>query len=193
MNGVVGHVGVSYRSAADRRHNPMISHTPLAPRGSGVKVEIGELLFKGSEGAVPFAKATKTKVTENGNTKKTVFNFSIGDIVPGSVTVTINETPIKEDGKGALEHSDAGSATIDYANGLVIVTTASPLPAEQTVSVEAVLGSQFLGIADKDTDANDDGVNVVVHGSIYSDCATVDGKPASSEVVDFIGRHGIYQ
>ena len=50
MNGVIGEVGINSQEAADHRHEPVVNRVQLV--ADHEDVEVGELLFEGSAGAV---------------------------------------------------------------------------------------------------------------------------------------------
>lgn len=190
MNGIIGEVSMETQQAADNRHPPIIKHVSLA---SGTTVAVGELLFDGASGIGSLAKANTISNKVKGDASTTDFVITLGEIVPGSVEVTIAANPaIKENGAGALVENEHGTAKIDYATGTVAVHANSAPSGSHFVEVKAVSAGTFHGVANDTTDAGDDGVNVVVHGTVYEGIAKVNGVDATVEQLKFASRHGIY-
>lgn len=195
MNGVIGEVEVNAQEAADHRHGPFVSRVQFPDEHPAIQV--GEALFYDENGkAVPAGSAGKeTTATANGT--DTTFTFSLGEILPGSVLITTDDTTAKavsDNGDGTLGGEDEdGTGTVDYATGKVTVTFSAAPAQTKTVTVEAVKGGDFIGIANNSVGEDEDnGVNVVVHGSIHEGLAKFDGEPASFEQYKFLRTHGIY-
>ena len=79
---------------------------------------------------------------------------------------------------------------------LVFFTTASATSTimhQHIVTATAIPGAGFVGIANDALDASeDDGVNVVLHGTICEGIAKYNGSAASEEQLKFLSRHGIW-
>lgn len=202
MNGVIGEVETNVQEAADRRHPPVINRVQF-PEAGHDDIPCGELLFEGSRnnddsqptyGATPADEAKKVTAAGEGDGTTVKFTFNLGEVVPGTVAIVTADTTAKEltdDGDGTL--SGDGTGTVDYATGKVEVTfTAAPAD-DKAITCSAVPGTGFIGIANNAVGAEEDnGVNVVLHGTVAEGIAKVDGEACTTEQLKFLSRHGIY-
>ena len=194
MNGVIGEVGINSQEAADHRHEPVVNRVQLV--ADHEDVEVGELLFEGSAGAVSAEDAESAK-TAAANGTKTAFDFDFGEVLPGTVIITTDDTTAKtvsDNGDGTLGgEAEDGTGTVDYSTGKVSVTFSAAPADTKTVTAKAVKGSGFVGVANDTVGKDEDnGVNVVIHGTIHEGIAKVNGFAATSEQLKFLARHGIY-
>ncbi|MBQ0167231.1 MAG: hypothetical protein KBT02_09010 [Treponema sp.] len=205
MNGVIGEIENAAQEAADRRHPPVINRVQFPEAGHDA-IPCGEMLFEGSRndddnqatyGATPADEAKLITAAGEGDGVTTAFGFTLGEVVPGSVSVvTADTTPKKlsDNGDGTLGGaSESGTGTVDYATGKVAVTfTAAPAD-DKAITVSAIPGSGFIGIANDSVDEDEDnGVNVVQHGTVCEGIAKYDGEAITASQAKFLARHGIW-
>lgn len=205
MNGVINEIESTGQEAADRRHPPVINRVQFPSAGHD-EIKVGEMLFEGSRenashqatyGATKAAEASKKTLTGTGDGTATAFSFDFGEVVPGSLEIVTNDsTPKKvtDNGDGTLGgESESGTGTVDYATGHVAVTFSAAPANTKTVTATAIPGADFVGVANDALDASeDDGVNVVLHGTICEGIAKYDGEAATKEQLKFLSRHGIW-
>ncbi len=205
MNGVINEIETSAQEAADRRHPPVINRVQFPAAGHD-DIPCGEMLFEGSrndtsnqatKGATPADEASKTTKTGTGDGTATAFSFDLGEVVPGTVKVVTNDSTAKEitdNGDGTLGgEGESGTGTVDYATGHVAITFTAAPANTKTVTVTAIPGSGFIGIAnDAVGSSDDDGVNVVLHGTVCEGIVKFDGDEPTEAQLKFLSRHGIW-
>lgn len=195
MNGIIGEINTELQEAADHRHSPVINRVQLVANHEDVPV--GELLFDTASGATSASGAASTK-TAAGDGTKTEFTFQFGKVLPGSVKVATDDATAKkitDNGDGTLGgESEDGTGTVDYVTGDVSVAFSAAPANGKTVTVRAAEASKFIGVANHAAGKDeDDGINVVLHGTIAEGIAKVDGVTATPAQIKFLRTCGIYQ
>lgn len=193
MNGIIGEVNTELQEAADHRHPSVINRVQLVENHEDVPV--GELLFETESGATSASDAATVKTVAGDGTKKE-FSFQFGRILPGTVKIATDDAKkITDNGDGTLgSENEDGTGSVDYDTGCISVAFSTAPADGKTVSICAAEAAKFIGVvnhaAGKD---EDDGINVVLHGTIAEGIAKVDGVTATPAQIKFLRTCGIYQ
>lgn len=183
----LGSTSLERTQVIDRTHPPVIR--PMAAAADQGELAKGLVVANDATNGIEAFARDLTKTVGTGNGTLTTFSATLDHfpVMPGSVTVTIGEDTIEDDGHGGL-----GSGTVDYSTGEVTVTVeAAPAAGVEVIATYANLPVGVL-VEPCDTDNGDLAARVLVHGTVVKASLLVGATAVDEDDLEALAAFGIW-
>lgn len=127
-------------------------------------IAVGHLLAQDAAGTVHLYGTEQTSTIGTGDAVEAVFEAALGEVEPGTVSVTDGTETFSDDGFGTLTGDAGGSGAVDYRDGRIKVSfNAAPAAA---ASVAATRTHVLSAVATMESAAGAVDVEICIHGGV---------------------------